>query len=1260
MSKIFDKRENAKKHKVKDAPAANTLAKIAALYGPGAQAGFEIANWREIARFNWGTAETPEVNRALQETIGCSRLDLADAGKSELKPDDALPGEILIPKLWTPPASWDFKKQHTIKVKSPPSGATAIGISALDKWFIPGLEECEMGYRLEGSADAADKVDLEVYGSNYGKCTAWNHGYGTYEAIDNEPIYKRAIRGELAEERKEHAVAGWKGHANTDKGVLAVKPKGGKRVINAAFSPYTVHFRYYKDDADKTARLDLKPFWLEWEETKIDHSGTAVLGAPVSIAWNNAKDVERCVLRIVDKDSQLVHVEEVFDAAKLKSGAQTVTWDKAYHPGALNSDFGTEAIAADGPYTFTVTTITHKPKADSTKIKWEIKNTTRLEAGLLQVFDGKDRLVFQAALDKAKLDAKEFEWKDVKYAAPLLFGSDNKNSLDGETAIPADMPYRVQLQAHTARGQEKGLALAAMHTEVRFYVDAKSRPFKDLAFDSWKAKREMKLGIAALVPGDAPEKTAGTKWFRHQLAEAGFHPGPVTDAGSAQGVYDIAVKEFKRSVPKNRTGPDYERFTVNTAENGDLSDALENLEARHRRKWFGRVSDVTGNSNDPDFNYPRPGMASDAYPAERQAVDDILGDPSKEMVVWVDDRQYYTQNWTGAKDESNTSYQQPPFNLDNYRGGYDNGLGENRVLKDFEAISRPWIPLQAEPILLSRTETFHGKNAETDAEVDYTALTEERRQAMRRAIGPLRMDWTFEELPPDLSPLPTGYDRNYVRTKYVVAWTRVQQRASHVRKDTGRSAFYWNCPGGANPDSINDASNLGGARPTDLSTYYNKLIAHGDLALSPWKAEPVAADEVVATILHDHLYDDQPAEDEPGKPRELYEHLIGRAGVYFHPSRIAADGYKVRANLRFEKFGTYDFPNLAVLKTRYPVLPQIHTARLRIWRRSSIRGYARWTDTATGNWPGFVDTIRRHYRMSHLYFIFEGGGGPREFALTEFYDPASATDRDRYKEIIKSNVDPAFHGHPFTLELQQVWPWSTHAGFGYEWPSPPGLDWGQVDREWFRRTIQGLTWHLFSSALLFGAMKHIEKRQGLLRGPLFVEFRSSINLAIQRMECNSGNSTHALHYLTQSGAADRPDQACACGGTLRYTDRRNWTELPWDALGLALGATWLFRQGGVAETWAHEIGHQRHFEHAASAPVSSTQAARDAQHDSTANGVAVFPGGTAAEDRRWDRRCIMSYTHGEPLCFCGKCVLRHSGWKVESLALPAGNKTLAP
>jgi hypothetical protein len=118
------------------------------------------------------------------------------------------------------------------------------------------------------------------------------------------------------------------------------------------------------------------------------------------------------------------------------------------------------------------------------------------------------------------------------------------------------------------------------------------------------------------------------------------------------------------------------------------------------------------------------------------------------------------------------------------------------------------------------------------------------------------------------------------------------------------------------------------------------------------------------------------------------------------------------------------------------------------------------------------------------------------------------------------------------------------------------------------------------------------------------------------------------------------------------------------AVGVQLGATWLFTTSD-AETWSHEVGHHRHFEHADNAPGAeyaadypSPNARLHDNQDNTvvASWVGIDQSGHASE-RDWDRLCTMTYVNTDPTTFCGKCLLRNRGWKVQNLGFPGSGIT---
>lgn len=1245
MTRIFDISDGAARHRVKD---GETLEGIATANG---------VTWRDLALYNWGTDEPDEIQRALLETIGCSKLD-SFPPKTVLKPAPGAPAELLVPCPWAAPAPLETKKVHLVHVRRT-LPATAIAIRRLSPWFLPGLDECPIEYKLEGTKETADKVALEIYGSHYAKCTDLNRGAGKYSELPDEPVFKQLV-GNSAAERRSHVIevpgdagkkAAWKGESNAAVGLLSVKSGAEQRVVNVAFSPYTVHLRYFKKDSDKTARLVLEPFWPRWEEvTSTPAAAGADEGATIKIAWSNAAAADRGALVVTDKSGRRVHVAEL-PAAVLASGAQEHRWNKSYDPGLDNSELKAvySASPLDSPYRYVITTVVRKPVADSLKVKFEVKNAKRLERGLLQIFDGRDHVVHMAPLllrSDLSEGKHELAW-DGKYTLEA------KNSRGGDSLIPEDAPYRVQVQAHTDVDEVDGLALAAMHTEVRLYAHPETLPPSDPAYAPWRAKQSMGLTLGALLPGNLPAEGT-SEWCRFILAANGFHPGPVTAGAAADAEYKLAMREFKRSVPADGSvaAPSFKRQNLDggadEAEDAEAKHALKTLRASDRRQWFGDPAKVDAFDDDPDL------VPKDA---ERR-----IGNPGDTLIVWADDRHCYTEG-EAARDENNLPFTsgspaRVTFGLNNYRKKMD--ARDDRPDLDAKSTPRPWIPLQADLQILRAGESLNAVLGAPSAE---------RVAATRRAIGPLRVDWSFDELPRDLASIATtpNYDKSFIRSLSYVSWAIAKYSDEHTRKDTHRKSRYTNC-----------REDCGGSRPAATASYYQEVFGVGDLHLAPWRSTAVADTESVATVAHDHLM----ASQADGKG--LFEKVRGSAGIYFHPSRIGGDGYRVRAEVRFDKFPKqgagveYDFPNLETLKARYPVLPQSHSTGLRVWRKSSIRGYLHW-GPATGHWANdFIHAFRAQYRAAHVYFVPEGGIR-KELSLAKVYDPTKAAHQALFKDIIKNNVTEPVLQDVARMQLRNldVWPWGHRIDLGWEEPSPMNM--AAADLEQYLHQIYNETWRKFRAALLVSILPKIEA-DGFLRGHFLVEFVDSPACAIRHYRCNgvTAGGPHSYWYLENpavappAGKASRMDgEPCPMGcqqaggaGAGRLSPTGVLWNLPSinaPAVGVQLGATWLFHQGStpglLKSVWAHEVGHHRHLEHAArEAPGGAAML-----HDNESN--TKFPGpwdphyGTGANQTQWDRRCIMSYAsvHGELGCFCGRCLLRNRGWKVKSLGYPGTN-----
>ena len=1102
----FKPRKSAREHNVAD---GDTLESIAT------QAGVTVT---ELARFNWGTADTDAINRALFEVVGCRAMDGAGLYHA-FSGQDATRGSgtVLVPEAWTKDGL-AVDKQHNIvlrKVLPMP----AVSIQKLDKWFVPGAvadggEACTIEYGLEGIARRASKVTLEVHASNYASAAVDSKGRVTFTKVGgSEPIYSAELAADKARAGASHAVDDYRGKSTAASGAL--KPRGAAdRFINVAYSPYTVLLRYYKADADKLARLLLEDFWP--------------------------------------------------------------TWDDA---GALEQA--------------------------SCKVKWKLEGGGKLKHGQIVIWDRSDTPVFRDALDAGKIAAGEYTW-------------DGKTSA-GATINAAGRPYRAQVQAHSDMDTDDGLALAAAHTEVRLFVHQDTGTLPDTPH---METNSLHLSVAPLVPeakqeGGAwvtKEPTAGEeiKWYQYNLAALGYHPGPVD--GDHGTMTSRALREFQRAYPKTAAAP-FTRLYPNGNRNADTKAALQRARLRQDavgrpwRAWLGDPKTAGDPTKEPDLNQAR----AEALLNNSQVTLDSDG-----AVVWIEDRHYYTDS--GAK----------RLYMRHYHGDFD--IGDRKVDRDEESISRPWIPLQAELPLLKRDSGNAG----------LAATNSDSSQATRQATGPLRVDWTFEEIGEELGLIDTthaNYNTQVIRSRKYIEQTVDARKGSHGGKDL-----------------TNCEQALGGIRPTNLATYYKVPIGSGSSRLSPWWVLDDSAKELLCVLAHD---------DQGQAADRVYPLHLGRAGVFLHLSRVAGDGYRFRAAVSFEDLpgGASQFPNAAALKRRYPLLPRAHTTRLRQWRKTSYKGYLGWCPPGEKNWPGHSDAAAKLYQACHLHLAHEGitPMTRNEFQLGGASPLMTGAD---YRATVNREVQGYFrdaaHVAGASMAPEYVWPYLSMSSYGIR-PSNNGTDFGS----YYDDVLDGVfdnSWRSYREPLLLQVLEQAERNQGLLKGHLVTQFRASPPVDINEYECTNCGQFRVEITNNLVGGTLLGQPCVGCTGTYGLAWSGNYDDsIPLPAVGCGMGATWCFT--GSADTWAHEMGHHKHLEHAQANPGDSDVApgAKNAQHDAQLNNAYHAIAGMTPDDPAnpnkdtcWDRHCIMSYAHG-PAYFCGKCILKIRGWRVEGLTNPGGN-----
>lgn len=1130
------------------------------------------STWEEFTLYNFGTSETRGINRALTELVGCAEIDENNAAKSKLDPALAPANstfKLRLPEAWQA-QEVPLHREHVVRIKkrlAPPG----VSITALDRWFLPKTETCRIGYALDGSPERADKASVAVYASRYCSATLeddWGISYPDKADLASEELWSKMLDGQAKPQSAAYSIDDWKGESTAIRGVL--KKRHDTRYVNVACSPYTVVIRFYKHEDDKAARIELEPFWPQFEQ--------------------------------------------------------------------------------DG-----------KAAVSSLEIRWSIHGTLRtFEHGQLLITDKDGQVVLREALDQSGIATKSFTWND------------GRNVL-----IKEKMPYRAQLQVHTGETEDNGVALAAMHTEVRLWVHPKTGEPKTVA-------QSLAFEVSPFVhAGDSPPK-GSNRWYGLRLAELGYHPGPVDgDVNSSD--FKLALKEFQRSYPKKaKLNNEYVRLEITGAPNADTEAMLERDPLVKSRPLFGQIkSNVTYEPEDLDLS---------SVPARLQDEAHAQG-----LILWADDQHYYTHGPIPANCD-------PNLGLGDYRGDMELA-GDGKVDKDQDAICRPWIPLAIRPRLLSRNDEL---SRETMPDWN---------EAMAACVGPLRVDWTFSEAVEDLKLIDTMMTQTQITAP--THSTKVRT-STFIKKTLEKNAFmdngktYSNCPkkyGGLRPDA---QGALGG--------YYKELFGLGAKSLAPWKASDDTNTTSVCCAMHDDLGQ---------APEKLAAERRGAAGVYFHPSHIAGDGYRVHAAVSFAAMpGKGNHPNRAVLAARYPQAPAATTCKLRIWRRTTLRGHVRWTGEVH-DWTETAQEMLLHYRACHVHMSHTGGVA-KEWTTDELIDLQSSLYAD--------TITQAFAQAPYNRQdhlapkAGYVWPWTDRKHLGiHEIPDDSIRSPAEFKDKFLENVLIG-KWRSVRDAVLTRIVDKVEKTSARYRGHTLVSFSSTPTYYMQAYYCsgpqkhrnllietrNTGDSaigddchvtactgklqagysnkyscptcntevgplkepvahSHptcealcsgtkrpnpAWNYICDAcGATDAlgnncgPGYACGvpCGGnappalnqisSAKIIQRMARDGLPLPANGAALGAAFVF-PGKNPLNWAHELGHHRHFEHAASAP-----GAKPKQHDSRDNPNHSALHGATADEKRWDRCCIMSYS--EKGFFCGKCVLKNRGWKVENLDMPA-------
>ena len=380
----------------------------------------------------------------------------------------------------------------------------------------------------------------------------------------------------------------------------------------------------------------------------------------------------------------------------------------------------------------------------------------------------------------------------------------------------------------------------------------------------------------------------------------------------------------------------------------------------------------------------------------------------------------------------------------------------------------------------------------------------------------------------------------------------------------------------------------------------------------------------------------------------------------------------------FEEGTDYKFPNLAALKLRYPKLPQAHTTRFRLWRKTSIRAYVCWGPdngwSAPGatrpNFPAFgADAFRNYFLCCNLAVENELN---KSNADIDFL-PTDLMTAKEFETLVKAVV-PAGDKRRQNIKLSdRMWPWAKHEQYGFFGPSPANPSSLDDARDYLKTEYYNDIQNEYFIRAGAQLVRGVERKEGLFRGHIIVQFRGTDTVRLVEYECNKCGDVYV--YALAAGVSRNntkcPTPGCGKligGGKLRRTATAEGDTdgisggapligLTESSLGNPLGVALNFL--GDSDLWAHEMAHTRYHQHTGNAPAPRV-IQHDARSNTTVNWATV--GETEAKNKKWDRACLMTYASDldsfddsqDAVCFCAKCVLKGRGWKLEDGTNPVG------
>jgi hypothetical protein len=180
-----------------------------------------------------------------------------------------------------------------------------------------------------------------------------------------------------------------------------------------------------------------------------------------------------------------------------------------------------------------------------------------------------------------------------------------------------------------------------------------------------------------------------------------------------------------------------------------------------------------------------------------------------------------------------------------------------------------------------------------------------------------------------------------------------------------------------------------------------------------------------------------------------------------------------------------------------------------------------------------------YFTPAYIHLVNENGEANLGFAITDFFG-----DNNAFKDLIRSGLEPATAQprDPYTLRRQdaniklfakKMWPWSDAEQIGVFEAGDANGTRDQARTKFAAKVFDPIFYNL-SHRFALAWVEHLEKKKGLLRGHLVVEFYPSDPYYVQKYKCPTCSDT--FYFVEQSKTSNskmgKPCPGPPCAGKL--------------------------------------------------------------------------------------------------------------------------------